>query len=66
MFEREMVIQGLRKQRNLLENLIVEIEQRPVFDLDSFALTEEHTKTVTRNLKKLRQIKNNYLTYGQS
>ena len=66
MFEREMVIQGLRKQKNLLENLIVEIEQRPVFDLDSFALTEEHTQTVTRNLRKLRQIKNNYLAYSET
>lgn len=66
MFEREMVIQGLRKQRTLLENLIVEIEQRPAFDLDSLVLTEDRAKLITRNLRKLRKIKDNYVTYRQT
>lgn len=66
MFEREMVIQGLRKQRSLLENLIVEIEQKPAFDLDSLLLTEDRAKLITRNLRKLRKIKDNYVRYSQN
>lgn len=66
MFEREMVIQGLRKQRSLLENLIVEIEQRPAFDLNSLVLTENRARLITRNLRKLRKIKDNYVTYRQT
>lgn len=66
MFEREMVIQGLRKQRMLLEDLIVEIEQRPAFDLDSLVLTEDRAKLITRNLRKLRKIKDNYMTHRQT
>lgn len=66
MFEREMVIQGLRKQRTLLEDLIVEIEQRPAFDLDSLVLTEDRAKLITRNLRKLRKIKDNYMIYRQT
>ncbi len=66
MFEREMVIQGLRKQRTLLEDLIVEIEQRPAFDLNSLILTEDRAKLITRNLRKLRKIKDNYVTYRET
>ncbi len=66
MFEREMMIQGLRKQRNILVDLIVELEQRPVLDLDSACLTHERTKTVSKNLRKLREIKDNYVAFKRS
>ena len=66
MFEREMMIQGLRKQRNILVDLIVELEQRPVLDLDGFCLTHEKTKTVSKNLRKLREIKDHYIAFRRS
>ncbi len=66
MFDREMMIQGLRKQHKLLSELIVELEQKPVFDLDSFCLTHTRTKLVSHNLRKLRRIKDNYLQFQQT
>lgn len=66
MFDREMMIQGLRKQRYLLENLIVEIEQRPALDLEMVLLTNDRARQVSRNLFKLRRIKDNYLNFQKS
>lgn len=66
MFDREMMIQGLRKQRTLLADLIVELEQRPALDTDGFCLTQERTKLVSQNLRKLRRIKDHYVAYGRS
>jgi hypothetical protein len=65
MFEREMMIQGLRKQRALLADLIVELEQKPALDLNGFCLTHSRTKLISQNLRKLRRIKDHYVAYGQ-
>ncbi len=63
MFERRLVIAGIRKQRHILENLIEELEARyGLDDKDSF-LYEVMTKRVESNLKKLRKIKNDYLAF---
>ena len=66
MFEREMMIQGLRKQRTLLADLIVELEQRPALDLDGFCITHERTKLISHNLRKLRRIKDHYVAHDRS
>jgi hypothetical protein len=66
MFEREMMIQGLRKQRTLLADLIVELEQKPRLDLEGFSLTQSRTKLISQNLRKLRRIKDQYVAYGRS
>ncbi len=61
MFERIMMIQGLRKQSILLSELIVELEQRPALDMESMQLTRERAHQVSTNLRKLRAIKNGYI-----
>lgn len=61
MFEREMMIQGLRKQRQILQDLIVELEQHSA--APAIQLTSQRVHLVSRNLKKLRQIKSNYLNF---
>ena len=60
MFERELMIMGLRKQLNHISDLLHQIE-RPVRDYEM----EENMKQfmllrVAQNLKKLRQIKRHY------
>lgn len=66
MFEREMMIQGLRKQRQILQDLIVELEQRPAVQIPELNATSERVHLVSRNLKKLRKIKSSYLDYLDS
>ena len=57
MFEKELVILGLLKQRHLLEDLIVELEGKPRFDAMDLSFYESRTRLVAENLKKLRKIK---------
>lgn len=66
MFEREMIIQGLRKQRQILQDLIVELEQRPAVQMPELNVTSERVRLVSRNLKKLRKIKSSYFDYLDS
>jgi len=61
MFDRELMILGLRKQRNLLDDLIEKLESKPGFDDYDCYLYDERTQKVLTNLKKLRRIKEAYL-----
>jgi hypothetical protein len=63
MFEREMMISGLQKQQQLLENLIREIESKPAFRVPDLDFMQERTKKVANNLRRLRKIKSDYFTY---
>ncbi len=63
MFEK-LMISGLRRQNNLLENLIEELEKRPSFDDVDLSLYETRTRQVAQNLRKLRRIKKNYFAVG--
>jgi hypothetical protein len=65
MFDREMMLNGLQKQRSLLHELILEIEG----NLDrKFAgpSPAKKAKTLAQNFKKLRDIKSNYQAYRAS
>lgn len=62
MFEKELMICGLRRQHQLMDALIGKMEMESVArvcDLDSYA---ERSKRIETNLKKLRELKANYLT----
>ena len=63
MFDRELMILGLRKQQNLLVTLIELLEGKPEWDNSDGGLYVEQTHRVAKNLRQLRKIKNNYLAY---
>ena len=63
MFEREMILSGLQKQRNLLSGLIDELEKNQDLNRN---LYEGHTRQVAQNLRKLRRIKKNYFDFRES
>ncbi len=63
MFDRELMILGLRKQQSLLSELIENLEAKPRFDIHDHDMYDERTREITLNLKKLRQIKKDYLAF---
>ncbi len=63
MFDRELMILGLRKQQLLLSELIENLEAKPRFDIHDHDMYDERTKQITVNLKKLRKIKKGYLEF---
>jgi len=63
MFERELMISGLRRQHGLLHELIGELEARNRFDDHDLDLYEERTKYIQKNLKKLRKLKRDYFDF---
>jgi hypothetical protein len=63
MFERELMMLGLRRQLSLLGELIEQLERKPGCDSYDCSLYDARTKQVAKNLRKLRKIKNNYLAY---
>ncbi len=65
MFEKELMIAGIRKQHDLLRDLIEGLEAKPRFDAFDLSFYEERTKQVARNLKRLRRIKADYCAYGE-
>lgn len=54
MFEREVMIASLRKQRDTLKELIVELEDKPRFGSHDYVYCQEVMKKVENTLKKLR------------
>lgn len=61
MFERELVIAGLRKQHNLLSELVNCLEEKA--DLNMTERVYEKTGIVAKNLRRLRTIKRGYCDY---
>lgn len=66
MFVKELVISGINKQHHLLDELIGELEGRPVFNMEDRFFCEERTGRIARNLKELRKIKDRYTSYLES
>lgn len=59
MFDREMMLTGLRKQRSLLQNLIQEIEENMIPP----RFSSRKAGKLATNLKKLREIKSTYESF---
>ena len=66
MFEREMMITGLRKQRSLLAQWVQEIEQKEGFKSGDIFCSQDKARQVSSNLKKLRKIKNSYVSFQEN
>lgn len=54
MFEKEVMIAGLRKQRDMLVELIEELEERPSFRTPDQQYCQEVLKRIESTLKRLR------------
>ena len=65
MFERELMISGLHRQRLLLAALIAELEKAPSLDFEGRRFCNQTTKKVAHNLKKLRKIKDHYFAFRE-
>ena len=66
MFERELMISGLRLQRSLLAALIDELEKRPQMDFQDRRRCDEKAGEVAGNLRKLRKIKDHYFEFQET
>ena len=66
MFEKQLMLSGLRRQHILLNNLIQDIEKNSCEDLRRSNLCEEKTEQVAKNLKKLRAIKDTYFQFSEN
>ena len=56
MMNKEMMISGLRKQRNMLADLASQLEGKPILDLDDCQSYDRTTREVEKNLKALREL----------
>ena len=66
MFMKNLVISGLRKQHTLLDELISQLEEKPKLDGGDQYLYHQTTGKVAKNLKELRRIKGQYISYLNS
>jgi len=57
---------GLKRQHNLLEELIVQLENKTALDGDDNLLYQDRTHRIAKNLKALRKIKDQYAMYLES
>lgn len=55
MFEKEIMIAGLRKQRDMLRDLVEDLERKSGFENDDFEYCGQVMKKVEEMLKKLRR-----------
>jgi hypothetical protein len=55
MFEREVMIAGLRQQRDLLKELVKELEEKSFLDSQDLRYCEEVMKKIESTLRKLRR-----------
>ena len=63
MFQAKLMVSGLRRQANLLNDLIDHLEGKPTFDHDDSFFYETRTREVASNLQKLRKIKRAYFEH---
>ena len=63
MFEKELMICGLRRQNDLLIDLISQLQGKPKFDTRDSLFYDVRTRQIEKNLKKLRELKSAYLMY---
>ncbi len=55
MFEREIIIAGLRKQRDALRELVQELEEKPRLENQDMLYCEEVLKKMESTLRRLRR-----------
>ena len=60
MFIKSLMISGLKRQNNLLGELIGELENKNDFDLDDCFVLEKRASKIANNLRELRKIKDQY------
>ncbi len=60
MTEKEFMIASLRKQRDLLNDLMLQLAQKDELEKGSRTLYDHVTKHVERNLKELRKFKTSF------
>ncbi|MBI3316737.1 MAG: hypothetical protein HYZ85_01860 [Candidatus Omnitrophica bacterium] len=63
MFERKLMISGLRRQRQIIDELILSLEKTPCLDSPDFFHYERTSRQLIRNLNRLRKIKADYQTF---
>ncbi len=66
MFEKELMICALLKQRNLLADLILQLERKEIIDASACHLHEKMTRRIELNLRKLRELRKTYFSNLQS
>ncbi|GEM_PF-2189935 len=65
MFTKSLMISGLKRQNNLLNELIEELESRYNFDFNDYFFVEERALKIAKNLRQLRRIKDQYAIHLQ-
>jgi len=63
MFEKEIMISGLSKQRDTLKELVEELEEKPYLEPQDFRYCEEVLKRIEASLRKLRRPDRAYNQY---
>lgn len=63
MVERQLILSGLLRQRHLLSEIIGALEGKPSSDLDENDFLIARSLEISRNLRKLRKLKNEYFRY---
>ena len=63
MFEKEIMIAGLRKQSDLLKGLVIELEGKDLMEVQDFRYCEEVMRRIETALKKLRRADRIYSHY---
>ncbi len=61
MLEKEFMIASLRRQRDLLDHLVSQLNDRDELEKGSRMLYDQVTKHVEHNLKELRKLRKTYL-----
>lgn len=64
MCEQQLMLSGLERQREMLCELIRQLEGTAHFNTDEHGYFEARTYELANNLKKLRRIKDEYAAYG--
>ena len=63
MFERNLMISGLRKQRDLLGGLVGTLERSSLVEEEVYSICGKQSEEIAKNLRKLRRIKKDYFTF---
>lgn len=66
MFMKELMISGLRKQHALLDELMEHLQRKHKLDGVDCYLYRETTDRVAKNIRQLRKIKSQYVSYLES
>lgn len=65
MFEKKLMLAGLKKQNQLLKELIGGLEAKSHLDSSDWNLYHQRSGQIARNLRKLRKFKKSYCRYAE-